>query len=143
MRVILLKDIRGIGRHNDVKEVADGYARNFLIAKGLASPVTPKAIAEKAAAGRHESAVMQRLTDAAEALGKETLKFALRGDAKGTLFGAVSGEQVEAALRAKGYADAKVTLERPLKHAGEQKVEVHFPRGVKGTVRVVVEAMAK
>lgn len=143
MKVILLKDIRGIGRRNEVKEVSDGYARNFLIAKGIAAPVTPRAIAEKTAADARDSALMDKLRRQAEKLGKETLKFALRGDDKGTLFGAVSAEQIETALHAKGYADTSVTLERPLKHAGEHAVEVRFPRGVKGTARVTVEAVKK
>ncbi len=143
MKVIFLKDIRGIGRRNEVKEVSDGYARNFLIAKGLAAPVTPKAIAEKLAADEHEGAVMKRLIASAAALGKETLTFALRGDDKGTLFGAVSAEQIETALRAKGYPDTKVTLDRPLKHAGEHTVEVHFPRGIKGVAHVGIEAVKK
>lgn len=139
MRVILLKDIKGVGKRNELKDVNDGYARNFLIAKGLAAAVTPETLAKKGANEAREAARMEKLREQAAALGRETLEFSALGEERGNLFGAISKEQIAESLRKKGYTEAMAVVDRPIKRAGEYTLEVRFPRGVKGSVRVIIK----
>lgn len=140
MKVVLLQDVRGVGRKNEVRDVNDGYARNFLIAKKLATPVTPEALAKKVAAESHDEALIQRMRAAAETLTREPLVFTAQAGEQGTLFGGISRDEILRALKKKGYDVAAVELPHPIKALGEHKITVRFPRGITGEAKVIVRS---
>lgn len=138
MKVVLLKDIKGIGRRNEVKEVNGGYARNFLIAKKLAAPATPEMLAKKAEDEKHEVATMKKLRETASRLAKETLFFFIKAGERGAVFGSVTKEDVRKALRERGYDNVEVLLPKSIKALGHEIVEVDLGQGVKSTVKIAI-----
>lgn len=140
MKVILLADVRGVGRRHEMKEVADGYARNFLIARKLAVPADQKGQALKANADATAQAERERIQTLIKKLASVTLTFSVKTGQHAEVFGSVSKRDIETALQAQGVKEGEVVLAHPIKSTGTQQVEVRFPQGLRGEVRVVVAA---
>ena len=98
MKVILTKDVKGTGKAGDVKEVADGFARNFLIGKGLALEATAKNLSDlagKKASQQHKIDVeKQNAREIAEKINGKTVTVHAKAGANGKLFGAVTAAQI-------------------------------------------------
>lgn len=143
MKIILLENIKGIGRKLDVKEVKDGYARNFLLPKGMAEAATPRAlkklIEEKSNMEKERGKLVAVLEERAEKIGKLTLFFKLKVGGKDEIFGSVNAKDVEEALNNEGVPEVKVLLEKPIKDLGEKEVKVDLGEGVKTKVKILVE----
>jgi large subunit ribosomal protein L9 len=142
MKVILLRDIKGVGKRYEEKNVPDGYGRNFLIPKGWARAATSEAKLEKETFEAQEKAIMARLQKAKQELEKLTLTFFVAGDEK-SVFGAVSREDIEKELKKKGFGDFKVILAKSIKTTGEQIVAIDLGRGVMAKLRMVVEVRGR
>jgi len=147
MRVILLKDIKGFGKKNEVKETSDGHARNFLIPKGLAKAATPDQLKQHegklAQNVEHEKQHAEKLKQLAESLEGRKFTFQLKSDKHGSVFGSVNKEQVLQKLRAEGGVSPQrvdIKLEHPIKVFGETKIPVVFQQGIQCSVVLVVEA---
>jgi large subunit ribosomal protein L9 len=145
MRVIFLKSVKGKGEKGQVKEISDGYARNFLIPQGMAIPATPgklKSIeAQKRAETTKEIATLERLQAIARTLKDEVIPFTLKSDEHGSVFGSVSKEQISRTLREHAFLTEErvdVLLHHPLKQFGDHVVEVHLHKDiiVKVTIRI-------
>lgn len=139
MKVILLVDVRGVGRRYEVKEVHDGYARNFLIPQKLAVLADEKQLAAKKSHDEQEAGETERLQKLADKLAKEVFEFKIKAGAKGEVFGSVSKKDIEGALRNTPSAGAEVVLEHPIKATGEHEVEVSLGRGVKAKVKILIK----
>lgn len=131
MKVILLSDVKGIGKKGEVKEVADGYARNFLLPKGLAQEATPAALKNlheqtQAAAWRKEKEEAEARKLAERIRGLE-LKMTVRAGEQGKLFGSVTSKEISEALK-KQYGinvdKKKIELAEPLRTLGVHSVPV-------------------
>ncbi|HYF12969.1 MAG TPA: 50S ribosomal protein L9 [Candidatus Paceibacterota bacterium] len=126
MKVILLKDVRGVGQHNEVKDVADGYARNFLIPQRLAEPATNEKIkALESKKQEHEAAQIKAESELAQMIlslrGKKVVLQA-RATEKGGLFKAIDAKDVARAIHAEhGVAIPEEAIEFPehIKTTGE------------------------
>ncbi|MGC9603515.1 MAG: 50S ribosomal protein L9 [Minisyncoccia bacterium] len=144
MKVILQKDIKGIGKKFDVKEVKDGYARNFLLVRGLAGAATKSALDKLEAQKKIWEAERQKLVEKlkAEAAKIEgiVLDFKMKTGEKGETFGSVTRKDIEAELSRKGFKNLKIELEKSIKTIGEHSVPVDFGEGVKGKLKIVTEA---
>jgi len=144
MKVILLKDVKGVGRKFEVKEVKDGYGRNFLLAKGLIEIATKEALNRLEAQKKVWEAERQKLLEGLKAeaarVGGIFLNFKLKVGEKGEAFGSVTRKDVELELARKGFKNLKVELERPIKTIGEHTVVADFGEGIKGGLRVITEA---
>ncbi len=145
MKVILLQDVRGTGKKNDVREVATGYARNFLFPSGLADPATPERVAklEEAKSRREEEEreTVKRLTKIAIELRSRHLEFCLKAGAEGSVYGSVTKEMILRALRENnilGKDRADVVLDRPIKQIGDHVVTVRFKKDIESELRVRV-----
>jgi len=146
MEVILLKDVKGLGESGQVRRVADGYARNYLIPRGLAAVATAgarKRAAEQAAstAKRQESQRDEAEAQAAK-IGDVELVFSAKAGDTGRLYGSITnGDIAEKLSERLGSAvdKRKVLLEDPIKEIGKTKVEVKLHSDVKITVTVIVE----
>lgn len=149
MKVILLKDIPTVGRARDIKNVSDGYARNFLLPRNLAVPATDAALAEAAArrAGQEhaKSAEEKIYRDYAERMKTVTLSFKTKMGEKGKAFGSIGAAAIRDALKKHGIEADKdwIALDEPIKTAGEKKIAIKFPHGIMGEATIVIEPETK
>lgn len=146
MQVLLLKDVPNLGKAGTVKNVADGYARNYLFPQKLAVPATPEAMKQAEAIRKAALRRQQRIEEEAEALAKEleavTLTFRAKAGESGKLYGSVTAGHIAEALSAKmsmEFDKRKIDLEEPLKELGAHQVRIKLAPNVSGFVRVVIE----
>jgi large subunit ribosomal protein L9 len=145
MKVLFLRDVRGTAKAGEIKDVADGYARNYLIPKNLAVPATESALknisyqkaiaAEKASRARREAEALAQL------LNGLTLTFKVRVGQEGRLYGSVtSGDIAEAVGKMVNQEidKRKVLLSEPIRHIGifDVPIKIH---DLEPKVRVIVE----
>ena len=145
MKIILKQDIRGKGKKGQMIEVAEGYARNYLIPRGLAveataDAVNPMNLQAKAKAKADAEAKAEALA-IAEKLKSCQVKIAAKGGEGGKLFGAITGKEIAAAL-AEQFSltidGKKLVLEQPIKSFGSYEVKAKLGYEVSGTVYVLV-----
>ena len=146
MKIILLQDVQNVGRKHDVKEVHDGYARNFLFARGLAKPATEQALktlaAEKVRAEREKSEEYQKYKAVVDKLKTIVLQFKVKLGEKGRAFGSVTAVKIRDALKREGIVVEKewIVLEDSIKTTGERTIAIKLPSGLRSEVKVRVEA---
>ena len=150
MKVILTQDVRNVGKKRDVKEVNDGYARNFLFVNGLAEPATPAALKKletfAAEHDKNDRELHVRLEAVAKQLTDTALEFELAADKSGALFGSVNKESILKALREHGFVTNErvdIDLKYPLKEVGEYKVPVDLKKGGTATLKVIVKKASR
>ena len=145
MKIILKQDIRGKGKKGQMIEAAEGYARNYLIPRGLAVEATADAVntmnlQAKAKAKADAEAKAEALA-IAEKLKSCQVKIAVKGGEGGKLFGAITGKEIAAAL-AEQFSltidGKKLVLEQPIKSFGSYEVKAKLGYEVSGTVYVLV-----
>ena len=146
MRVVLKQEVRGLGRPGEVRDVADGYAQNFLIPRGFAIEASAGELKRVAQERASAQAKRDRAHADAEALAKRldaiTLIFTLKSGAQGKTFGSVTTKDISEALAREHRIKvdrAKIQAE-PLKTLGVHRVEVRLLADVRAQVTVAVEA---
>lgn len=144
MRVILLKDIKNLGRKNEIKNVSDGYARNLLLPRKLAAIATVaevKKVEEKKAEEklRAEKDLEKNQEIVAKMEGLE-IEIMAKTDKEGNLYAALSPAQISKALQAKGFEIKKgqVKIDEPIKEIGEAEVVIEFPHGLEAKIKIIV-----
>ena len=144
MKIIFLQDVRGKGKRGEVKEVSDGYARNFLFPQTLAVEATPDALNRIAAQDQKAKKEAKRSHKAArvvaDALEGAELTVTAKVNEDGVLYGAVSSKEISAAARAAGIAlkPTQIKDHEPIKELGEYNLEAEFPGGYEASFRVMV-----
>lgn len=142
MKIILLQDIKGLGKKYDVKQVKDGYARNFLLPRKLAKIATAQAIKElerqKIKLEQQEREIKAKLEKLAADLKNQEFKFNIKTGKKGEIFGSLSKENIKESLIEKGIK-AEVLLDKSLKTLGEHQVSINLDMGVETKIKVVLE----
>ena len=145
MKVMLTKDVENVGRAGDVKEVADGYGRNFLFRRKLAVPARKGVEAE--ATRLREAAVKRETKDRAEAqaladeISNKTVVVRLKVGAEEKAFGSITNQDVAAALKAQHRVEIdrhKIDMKEPIKTLGEHQVSLKLHRDVASHVNVIV-----
>lgn len=143
MKLILLQDIRGLGRKYEVKEVSDGHARNFLLPKKLAEAATPEALkrlaAHQAETEKEDAELSKRFQEIAQTLTDQSLEISMKADGEGNVFGSVNKDSILKAMREHGWVTkerVEVILEHPLKKLGDYKVPIHLKKGLETELRV-------
>jgi large subunit ribosomal protein L9 len=146
MDVLLKKDVDGVGLAGDIRSVADGYARNYLIPKGLAIPANKGAAKQaqqiKDAADRRRDRERRAAMSMAEKLEALTLNFKARAAETDRLFGSITASDITLAIeQATGEAIEKrqVSLDHPIRQLGTHQVPVRLMADVVPQVTVVVE----
>jgi len=145
MRVVLKQEVRGLGRPGDVKEVADGYAQNFLLPKGLAIEASAGELKRVAQERASAKAKQDRAHNDAEALAKKldavTLVFTLKAGDQGKTFGSVTTKEIADALKGehKISVDPRKIQSEPLRALGVHRVEIRLLTDVRGHVTVAIE----
>ena len=148
MRVILLQDVDGLGKAGDLKDVANGYARNFLLPKHMAAGATPQLLANYqqrvAAQQRRLEKQIDENQQQAERLGQVTLTFKARVGRQGRLYGSITSQDIAAGLReSEGIAIDRrlIQLPDPIRTLGTYMIPVKLAQKLepKITVNVVDE----
>lgn len=149
MKVILLQDVDGLGKVGELKDVANGYARNFLLPKKLAAGATPQLLANYqqriAAEQRRLEKQNEQNRQQAERLGQITLTFKARAGRQGRLYGSITSQDIAAGLReSEGIAIDRrmIELPDPIRALGTYYVPVKLAQKLAPqiTVNVVDEA---
>ncbi len=146
MKVILKQDVKGSGKQGDILEVSDGYARNFLIKKGLAEVATAGAVNEmkqkKASEAYQKAENIKAQRALAEQLSGTGITLPIRAGENGKAFGSVTTQHIAAALSELGFDvdKKKVLLKDPIKNIGTYDVEVRLMEGVISKIKVNVVA---
>ena len=147
MKVILKADVKGSGKKGDILEVSDGYAKNFLLKKGLAEIATSSGINEieqkKKADEFHRAEYVKAQKELAAKLNGTTVSVAIRAGENGKVFGSVTNDKIASALSELGFdVDKKrISTKEPIKNVGEYDAEVRLMEGVTAKIKVVVSAL--
>lgn len=145
MKIILLDEVKGLGKKYDVKDIADGYARNYLIPRKLAKPATVSSLKEvellKVQQAKEEADTVKRLSELARHVSEHSLTFELKSDDKRTVFGSVTKEMILKAMREHHWVTkerVEIKLEHPIKEFGGHLVPVTLKKGITAKLRVIV-----
>ena len=145
MKVILQQDVKGQGKKGQLVEVAEGYARNFLLPRKLAVPATADAMntmrLQEKAKRAEEARLRAEAVETAEKLKNAPVKIAARAGANGKLFGAVTSKEVSDALQAQYGIDLgkqKIVMDEPIKAYGSYQLKAKLGFEISGTVYVMV-----
>ena len=149
MRVVLRKEVPGLGRPGDVKHVAEGYAQNFLLPRGLAVEASVGELKRVAQVQAVAKAKRSRAHSEAEALAAKlasiTLKFSLKAGGTGKTFGSITNRDVADALKRDAGIEidrTRIHLEEPLRTLGTHEIEVRLLTDVRAKVTVTIEPQA-
>ncbi|MBR4461955.1 MAG: 50S ribosomal protein L9 [Erysipelotrichaceae bacterium] len=143
MRVILLTDVPKLGKKGDIKQVADGYGRNYLIARGLAVMESEgaKKVLDKqnADAQKLDAENREKATELKEILETKTYEFKVKAK-EGKVSGSVSTKQIEEAVKKDGYLidKRKIVDSEPLNQLGTYEVKVELYKDVIATLKVIL-----
>ena len=147
MKVFLKQDVPGVGEAMEVVEVADGYARNYLLPRQLAVRATEGRIKDAKQFAESQKLRKQRARERAVALAEmlqeTTLNFKVKAGETGRLYGSITSSDIAEALARELNRELDhrwLQLERPIREVGEHVVDLRLEGGVRGHVKVVVEA---
>lgn len=146
MKVILLQDVKGQGKKGEVVEVNEGYARNFLVKKGLAEIATASKLNDinmkKAAADYHKAEEIAAMRALASEIKDKSFTVKIKAGANGKVFGSVTGGDIASALADSGYEvdKKKIVLPQPIKMLGSYDVELKLMEGIASRIKIEVVA---
>ena len=147
MKVILLTDVKSVGKKGDVVDVADGYGQNFLIPRKLASPATAGAVKLRKKEMAEQSSKKAREVEAAREIAKKleskpvTIKVKVGENDK--LFGSVTSADIAKAVKAEfgqNVEKKKIDLKKPIRERGEHKVKARLYKGVQAELTIKLQA---
>lgn len=145
MRVVFLDDVDGIARAGEIKNVADGYARNFLLPRKLATAATTAEVQRAEARARKIQAEQAKRDTAAQAvadrLNEKVITITARAGEQGRLFGSVTSSEIAEELSKLAGSEIEhrqVALDAPIKDIGPRQISVSLTRNVKATVTIDV-----
>lgn len=141
MKVILLEDVKGTGKKGEIKDVADGYARNLLLPKKLAAEATAGAVnafeRQKSAQAFRQQTEQTEANEMAKALNGQQVTLPLKAGKEGKIFGSAGAKEIADALAKKGFAvDKKKIAVEPIKKEGEYEAEVKLYAHVSVKIKV-------
>ena len=144
MKVILLQDVKGQGKKGEVVDINEGYARNFLVKKGLAEIATASKLNDisqkKSAADFHKAEEIKATKALAEELKDKAFTVKIKAGQGGKVFGSVTGANISEAMQTAGYTvdKKKIVLSQPIKNVGEYDVDLKLMEGISTKIKVTV-----
>ncbi len=147
MKVVLLEDVKKLGKRNDVVDVSDGYARNFLFKQNLAVEATGGNLNEikqkQGAKKAREAKELEEAKELAKTIDKKTFVIRKKTGEGGRLYGTLTAMDVAEALAASGYTVDKrnITLKTGLKNVGSTDVHLKLHNEVSCEITVTVESL--
>jgi len=149
MKVILTKTIDKLGKKLDVKDVADGYARNFLFPRGLAKPATAGALkeleTERAVAETAAELDLAQTEELVASLDGQEIETQAKASEEGKLYGAITAAKISKLLQDKGFNIKKhqIKSSEHIKETGEHEVTLEFAHGLEAKIKLIVTAEEK
>lgn len=144
MLIILLKDVDKIGKKFEVKEVKDGYARNFLIPQGLAKQATKEAITwletQKETEEKKAEESLKKIQDVASAVDDQEVVIQVQVGGEDQLFESVTSQKISDKLKELGFdiKKSQIELSQPIKETGEFPVKIKFEHNLEAEIKVIV-----
>jgi len=145
MKIILQKDVPALGRRGEIKNVPDGYARNFLLKRGLAIAATEEATSvlerQKDSDQKKKEKELAQLSELSKKLNGLALKTTLKMGERGEAFGSVSPARIISLMEEKGFHIGKsnIALEHPIKTLGEHKIKIKLEHGLETEIKLTIE----
>lgn len=145
MKIILLEDIPNLGKKYEIRNVADGYARNFLFPQKLAEPLTPTNLAKLTQLKKQQEKIqkekLEKFKLIAEKISQISLKFSLKVSKDGSVFGGVNKRDILEKLAEKGIKieEEQIELPRSLKSLGSHQIKIKFPFQIEAELKVEIE----
>lgn len=150
MKVIFLKDVSSKGRRGEIKEVADGYAHNYLIPQGLAIAATPAAVkmveVQSKSDAKRKALDHEEMSKVAKQIEGKELTFKAKAASTERIHGSVTSADIAEKLgKLVGYEidKKKISLEEPLRNLGEHNVIISFSKSVEASIKVNIEEETK
>lgn len=146
MKIILLQDVKGQGKKGDVVDVNEGYARNFLIKKGMAEVATAEKLNDikqkRASADFHKAEELKNLKSLAAEVEGKSFTVKIKVGQGGKSFGSVTAQDVSDSLKAAGYSvdKKKISLPASIKTVGDYPAELRLCEGVTAKITITVIA---
>ena len=145
MKIMLTKDVENVGHAGEIKDVADGYGRNFLIPRKLAvlagRGVEAEAKRIQDAAARRESKERDQAKELAEEIDNKTVVVRLKVGAEDKVFGAITNEDISTAIKQQHQVEVdrrRVELKEPLKQLGEHQVTLRLYRDIDAHINLII-----
>ncbi len=144
MKIILLQDIKNLGKKYEIKEVADGYARNFLFPKNLAKPATEKMMKwlelQKETEAKKAESELQKVQSLASSVDGLEVVIPVKVGEEGQLFESIDSKKVCEKIKELGFKIKKdqIELVQPIKELGEFPVKIHFKHNLEAEIKVIV-----
>ena len=150
MKVVLLKDVKNVGKRDDILTVSDGYARNFLFPQKLAAEATPGALKEiqrkRAAQDAREAEMLAEAKEKAASLKDKVIELAVKCGDKGRLYGSVTSAEVAEALEKQHGVKVdkrKIDIGDPIRETGIRTISVWLYSGVTTPMKLDVQPIKK
>ncbi len=150
MKVVFLKDISTKGKRGEIRDVANGYARNFLFPQGLAMPATAGAIkiakVQSEEKSQRQARQQEEINELIQQLEAKELHLKARAGAKGRLHGAITSADIAHGLSQLVNIEIdkkKIELDEPLHHLGSYEVTISLAKGSEARLKVVIEEEEK
>ena len=150
MKVVLLKDVKNVGKRDDILTVSDGYARNFLFPQKLAAEATPGALKEiqrkRAAQDAREAELLAEAKNKAAALKDQVITLEVKCGEKGRLYGSVTSAEVAEALEKQHGVQVdkrKIDIGDPIRETGMRTISVWLYSGVTTPMKLDVVPIKK
>jgi len=144
MRVIFLKDVENVGKKYEVKEVKDGYAKNFLIPQGLAEPATKEALKklelQKEIEEKEAEDELKKIQALASSIDGQEIIIPVKVGEEEQLFESITPQKILDGLKKLGFEIKKsqIELQEPLKTLGEFPVKIKFEHNLEAEITVIV-----
>ncbi len=149
MRVILLKNVDKIGKQFEIKDVADGYANNFLLPKGLAKQATKNAMAwaktQREISAKKTEEELKVIQQHASSLDGQEVVIQVKVGDKDQLFESINDQKIWDKLKEAGFDVEKkqIDLEEPIKKLGEYPVKIKFSHNLEAEIKVIVTELGE
>lgn len=146
MKLILLKEVKGLGNKGEIKDVSDGYARNFLLPSLLAEPATADNIRklreEEGLKARQAENDLLRIQTMAARLEGQAIELPAKASPEGRFYAAITTAAIAKKLKEKGFAIKKgqIRLAQSIKEAGEYAVKINLDHGLEAEIIVIAMA---
>jgi len=144
MKVILIQDIKSLGKKGDIKEVSDGYARNYLLPKNIAKVATPEAVSkiekDREKEKENQAENDKRLQNLANDLKGKKISMKVK-EKKGKLFGSIGPKEIQKALALENIdvSEKNIIQKSPIKKIGEHKVKISLANNTEADIILIVE----
>lgn len=144
MKVILIQDVKDVGKKYEVKEVKDGFAKNFLFPQKLAKPATEKNLAwlekQKEKIAKKAEEELKKTQELASQIDGQEIIFSVKVGQGGELFESITAQKIAEKLKQLGFQVKKqqVDLIRPIKELGEFPIKVKFEHNLEAEIKVIV-----